>query len=238
MLYLCASRRFAPNSRDFTKGIFVASYLKEIYIIGASGFGREVADTIHVINKETPTYKIVGFIDDDESKHGQTINDIQVLGGVSQLIKLTKNIEKPSAIIAIADPQIKEGIAGALDGIVRWANIIHPTAVVSEYSHMGEGVVLQPYVFIGPNTSLANHVHVNVTSVVGHDTIIGAFSSCMTLCAISGNVTLGKGVYVGSSAAIIPGVTVGQHAAIGAGAVVIKDVEDEETVVGNPARRI
>lgn len=37
--------------------------MKDIVIIGAGGFGREVAWLIERINNESPTWKIKGFID-------------------------------------------------------------------------------------------------------------------------------------------------------------------------------
>ena len=47
---------------------------------------------------------------------------------------------------------------------------------------------------------------------------------------------LGNHVYIGSGARIIGGVTVGNNVRIGANAVVVKDVPDNATVVGVPAR--
>ncbi|ETX14567.1 maltose O-acetyltransferase [Roseivivax halodurans JCM 10272] len=49
-------------------------------------------------------------------------------------------------------------------------------------------------------------------------------------------VTIGRSVWIGGGAIILPGVTVGDGANIGAGAVVTKDVAEGATVVGNPAR--
>lgn len=49
-------------------------------------------------------------------------------------------------------------------------------------------------------------------------------------------VTLGKNVWVGGGAILMPGITVGDHAIIGAGSVVTRDVPTGQTVVGNPAR--
>lgn len=51
-------------------------------------------------------------------------------------------------------------------------------------------------------------------------------------------VTIGKNVWVGGGAIILPGVTIGDDAIIGAGAVVTKPVASGATVVGNPARPI
>ncbi|PJF38511.1 MAG: hypothetical protein CUN55_17080, partial [Phototrophicales bacterium] len=43
---------------------------------------------------------------------------------------------------------------------------------------------------------------------------------------VSKEVTIGKGVWVGSFATILPGVSIGDHAVIGAGSVVTKDVPE------------
>ena len=49
-------------------------------------------------------------------------------------------------------------------------------------------------------------------------------------------VHIGKNVWVGSGAIILPGVTIGNNSVVGAGSVVTKDVEPNTIVVGNPAR--
>jgi UDP-2-acetamido-3-amino-2,3-dideoxy-glucuronate N-acetyltransferase len=45
-----------------------------------------------------------------------------------------------------------------------------------------------------------------------------------------------RGASIGSGAVILGGIRIGEGAMIGAGAVVTRDVEPRETVVGNPAR--
>jgi len=49
-------------------------------------------------------------------------------------------------------------------------------------------------------------------------------------------VTLGRNVWIGGGALILPGVTVGDDAVIGAGSVVTRDVAAGAIVAGNPAR--
>ena len=41
--------------------------MKDLVIIGAGGFGREVAEYVRVINEETPNLEFLGFIDDDKA---------------------------------------------------------------------------------------------------------------------------------------------------------------------------
>lgn len=49
-------------------------------------------------------------------------------------------------------------------------------------------------------------------------------------------IAIGRNVWIGGGAIILPGVTIGDDAIIGAGAVVTKSVEAGTTVAGNPAR--
>ena len=59
--------------------------LKKLIIIGASGFGREVAWLVERINKVKKTWDLLGFIDDDESIQGKEINNYKVLGKIDEI---------------------------------------------------------------------------------------------------------------------------------------------------------
>lgn len=50
------------------------------------------------------------------------------------------------------------------------------------------------------------------------------------------DVHIGKNVWIGAGAVILPGVTIGDNAVIGAGAVVTKDIPENVVAVGNPCR--
>jgi len=51
-------------------------------------------------------------------------------------------------------------------------------------------------------------------------------------------VKIGARSFIGANATIIPGITIGSNVTIGAGTIVIKDIPDDVTCVGNPARII
>jgi maltose O-acetyltransferase len=50
------------------------------------------------------------------------------------------------------------------------------------------------------------------------------------------SITIGRNVWIGGGAILLPGITIGDDAIIGAGSVVTRDVVPGATVVGNPAR--
>ena len=51
-------------------------------------------------------------------------------------------------------------------------------------------------------------------------------------------INIGKRVWIGAGATILPGVSIGDNSVIGAASVVTKDVPSDTIVAGNPARFI
>jgi acetyltransferase-like isoleucine patch superfamily enzyme len=49
-------------------------------------------------------------------------------------------------------------------------------------------------------------------------------------------VVIGRNVWIGRGATVLPGVTIGDHAVVAAGAIVTEDVPARTVVAGNPAR--
>lgn len=211
--------------------------IKELYMIGTGGFCREALDTVHAINEVNPTYTVAGFIDEDESRKGELIGGIEIIGPLDQFREKYKT-QKVSAVIAIANPKVKEEIANILDGIVSWETLIHPTAYVSAGADIGEGSIVQEFCSIKSGVTLGRHCTVNCTVVVGHETKIGDYSSLMPLSGVMGSCVLSERVYIGAGAITNQGVTIGSDATVGSGCIVIRDVETGATMVGNPARRI
>ena len=62
--------------------------LKSLYIIGAGGFGREVAWLVERINAERPTWDLRGFIDDNSAIQGSLQDTYYVVGGLDYLKRL------------------------------------------------------------------------------------------------------------------------------------------------------
>jgi acetyltransferase-like isoleucine patch superfamily enzyme len=104
---------------------------------------------------------------------------------------------------------------------VRIGNRVAINAFVHMWAHGG--------VTIGDDTLIASHVA--ITSLT-HDSKAELYSGSL----ISKPVVIGRNVWIGAHAVILPGVTIGDGAIIGAGAVVTRDVAPRTTVVGVPAR--
>ena len=210
-----------------------------LYIIGAGGNAREMAETVAAINRQAagPRYHLRGYFDDDPAKRGTDLNGVPVLGDTDDFLKKYAE-EKPAAIISIADTKIRRRLISRLEGAVCWPTLIHPQAIVSEYAEIGCGCIIQPFAWVGPNARLGDHVQLNISAAIGHDAHLANYVSVMIHVSVSGAVHLEEGVFIASGATLVPGIRVGENATIGAGAVVTRDIPGDVTAFGNPCRVI
>jgi len=87
-------------------------------------------------------------------------------------------------------------------------------------------------------TILEQNVKIDNLCHIAHGVTIGRNSMVIANSMIAGSVNIGENVWVAPSSSIKNGLKIQKNSLIGLGAVVIRDVKDGDTVVGNPARSI
>lgn len=211
--------------------------MKDIAIFGVGGFGREVLALIKDINKVEPMWNIVGFFDDGYEK-GVMVNGYPNLGKTADL----NHWETPlSLAVSIGSPVIKKKILDKITNpLVEYPTLIHPTTWIGDkdFVEIGMGCIICAGNMITTNIKIEDFVILNLECTVGHDTIIKKYAAFMPSVNISGEVTIGEGVYVGTGAKIINQLEIGDYTIVGAGAVVAKALPAYCTAVGVPAKPI
>ncbi len=101
---------------------------------------------------------------------------------------------------------------------------------ISSHTFVCEGVTIESEVFVGHNVTFINDRLPRAVTPEGRLQTEGDWTCQRTIVK--------RGASIGSGATILGGVTIGQNAVIGAGSVVTKDVEDNATVAGNPAKNL
>ncbi len=208
--------------------------MKKIVILCAGDFGKEVAWLIEDINRERPTYELLGFLDDDPEKAGKILNGYTCLGPVSMLPELAKNGDV-CAVTATQNSAFRKKFTEMFPEFREWETLIHPSAHIAENSSLGRGCIVCVNSVISVNSALGDHCILNIGTTIGHDCAAADYVSFMSGTVISGHVSIAEGAYFGSNSTVIPGRKIGAYAKVGAGSVVIRNVKDGVSVMGVPA---
>lgn len=210
--------------------------MKKIAIFGAGGFGREVKWLIDDINGLNPIWEFIGYFDDDFS-HAKNIQQNHQLGGTKQLNEWKEEI---SLVFAIGNPLVKKKIIQKVSNpMISYPVLIHPNVCKGKGNvQIGDGSIICAGNILTVDISIGRHVILNLCCTVGHDSIIGDYSSFMPAVNISGEVNIGEAVYVGTGAKIINQLEIGEQTIVGAGAVVSKTLPAKCTAVGVPAKPV
>ncbi|AFQ45945.1 acetyltransferase [Desulfosporosinus meridiei] len=206
--------------------------VKDLIIVGAGGHGREVLEWVKDINENKPTWNVLGFIDDNLDKLTDKKSSYQIIGKIADW----KVEENQCFALGIASPVLKEKVTQLLmERGAEFVSVIHPTARIAESAGYGIGLVAYPNSGIGPDAYVGDFVTL-LSSKIGHDAWVGDYTTISSHCGVNGEVKLGKRVFLGSHAAIVPSKRIGDDVYVGLGSVVINDVENNTKVFGNPAR--
>ena len=202
--------------------------MKKVIVLGAGSLAAEIHEWI-AIDRETEI-KIVGFWDPFSEK--KSLFDLPVHKDFSSLTNL-------SFITGIGSVKYrKEAVTAALNASLEAINYVHCTSLLSPSAVLGQGVFIAPNSSIAANVKIADFVHINVGCAVGHDVEISEHTILLGSNTVNGHVSLGGACTLGSGCIIHPGVSVGKDSIIGIGSVVIRNVSDNCTVFGNPAKKL
>lgn len=211
--------------------------MTKLIIIGASGFGREVAWLVERINQKKPTWNLIGFIDDNDDIQGKNINGYNVLGKTECIAKY----EDAYYVCAVGAAKTRKDIISKIynyNSNLKFATLIDPSVILSKSVKVGEGSIICAHSVLTVNIEIGSHVIINLDCTVGHDALIKDFVTIYPSVNVSGFTTIESCSELGTGMQIIQGKTVGENTIVGAGAVVVKDIPDNCTAVGNPAKPI
>ena len=201
-------------------------------IVGAGTYGQVYAEYLQ------EDYNILGFVDDNEVLHNTVIDGIKVLGNFEFLLN---NVETSTNVfIPIGNNSIRiKLLKKVINKGFKTPNFIHKNTQIHHSVEIGKCVYILPGTHIMPLTRIKDFVLISMGVNIAHHTIIeqGCFFSQGS--NIGASIHFKEKVFCGIASTVMTGVkTVGKGSLIGAGAVIIKDVPDNTTIVGNPGRVI
>jgi len=200
---------------------------KPVAIVGYSGHSYVIIDILLSAGR-----MVFAYCDQEEKKFNPF--HLKYLGRETEMIHRLKSFDY---FLCIGNNGIREKVYGQLKKLIGDPiNAIHPGAVISASVKMEDGVMIAANATINPLAYIGKGVIVNTSSSIDHECVIGDFSHIAPGAVLCGNVKVGKGTFVGANSVITQGINIGNNVMIGAGTVVIRDIPDNCTVVGNPQR--
>jgi maltose O-acetyltransferase len=193
------------------------------------------------------------------------VSPAEIVGGArvfeAEMSRSEREKMLAGALYRPSDPEIQADLAGTADWLARY-NAALPVdrrpLLEERLGSIGEGAEIRPPFFCdyGFNIRLGAGAFLNFNCVIldvvevtiGAGTQIGPAVQIYTAdhprdpaerregLEFGRPVRIGRNVWIGGGAIILPGVSIGDDATIGAGAVVLRDVPEGCTAVGNPAR--
>lgn len=206
--------------------------MSRLILLGAGGHGKVVADSAHAMQK----WESIEFLDD---KHPALSNvySWQVIGKIEEYTKFLD--ENTDFGVAIGQNSLRlELIKLLLQFEASLPVVVQPTAYVSESISLGEASVVMGQAAINIGSNVGMGCIINTGAIVEHDCVLQDGVHISSGSQLAGGVKVGARSFVGAGATVKPTITIGDDVVVGAGAVVINNIEDGLTVVGNPAKPI
>ena len=137
-------------------------------------------------------------------------------------------------MIAVADSTHRKNIQKRLPKETKYFTFIHPTSLILDNNiEIGEGSFIGAYSILTTNIKLGKHTILNRMNQIGHDTLVGDFFSAMPGSIVSGNVTIGDCVYLGTNSSIREKIKIPDNVTVGLNTGIVKDILTSGKYIGS-----
>lgn len=207
---------------------------RRLVVVGAAGAATMALQVIEDRGDE-----LVCFVDErrtEDTVHPDTGHPVRHrLADVADLL-VAPDVE---VVLAIGVDRARGAVAERLRRDhpgVRFARLVHPTALLSRHARLGAGVLVSGLTWIGHGAVLGDHAWVQATAAVGHGARVGALATMSGGALLGGDAVLGTASRLGLRASVREKARVGDDTVVGAHAYVHHDLPDRVVAVGVPAR--
>lgn len=208
--------------------------MKNLIIIGAGGMGRTIFNIAQESLGFLTTYIVKGFINDIPNALDGFIGYPPIIDSIVDYTPSDNDV----FINAIGAIERIGCINQILNKGGNFINLIHKTARIGTNVKIGVGNIIGPFTTLGPDVRIGNYNMLQSYTVIGHDAIIGNYNRIDTHVTCVGGIKIENETTIHTSAVINHKVTIHDRATIGACSFVIRNVKENQTVFGIPAKKL
>lgn len=205
---------------------------KPVILLGAGGHAKVLLDILLEQNAE-----IVGIAEKGGVERPTDLFGVPIIGSDSDVERYSpREIELVNGIGSIGSTALRKRVYEKFKVLgYRFRQVIHPGAVVSRRTELGEGVQIMAGAVVNIGTRIGEDAIINTNASVDHDCLIGAHVHIAPGVTLSGGVKVGEGSHIGTGASVVQGKEISVNVIVGAGAVVVNNIKAEKIVCGIPA---
>lgn len=209
--------------------------MKDLLIIGARGFGREVFFTAVESHGYGTEFTVKGFLD----SNSRALDGFEGYPPIIDSVENYQPRKNDLFVTALGDVQAKKKYSSIiLDKGGEFYTLLHKSVPLRPLTTIGKGCLIMNNTTISCDVKIGDFVCIMSNSLIGHDVQIGSWSHLSPFVFMGGRSITEENVQLYVRATILADIHIGKNSTVGAGSVVIKNVEEHTTVFGNPAKMI
>jgi sugar O-acyltransferase (sialic acid O-acetyltransferase NeuD family) len=200
-------------------------------IVGAGGHARELLEVL-LDNAYQPEITFY----DDQTGNNTLLHTYRILHSLEEVLAQWQGRD---FCVGIGNPQVRQKFFELFSsaGFIP-QSILSCRAAIGKYADLGIGLNVMPFSSITNLVKIGKGTLIHSYCSIHHDVEVGQFCEISPGARVLGGGTIGDLTRIGTNAVVLPKVKIGSNCCIGAGAVVTKDVPDNETFVGVPAKKV
>lgn len=212
--------------------------MKKLILVGASGYGRDIAERVMQLPDYGVNIIIKGFLV-HKKEYLHSLDDYSNYPPIIGMVDDYNIQEDDYFLCTLGDVNEKKKVVMPLkERGAKFYTFIHPHAYVSKDAEIGEGTIILEMATIGSGAKIGAFCLIQISSVVAHGNRVGRFSRIDCHAVSVGKAEIGEAATIHTSAVLNHGVKVGDGAIVGACSFVIRNVKPGTTVMGNPAKLV
>lgn len=203
---------------------------KKVYIFGYSGHAYVLVESMLELG-----YIILGYFDRQEA-----ISNPYSLKyfGHELNVNLNSIINDNFVFPTVGDVNLREKMIKMFN-----SENLNQFVLIDNSAKVSKSAIIGVSTYVGKNSSvnalskIGSGVIINTNSVVEHECEISDFVHIGPSATLAGNIKVGNKSFIGANSVIKERMSVGLNCILGAGSVLLHNLPNNQTWVGNPARK-